>query len=111
MPTANVFYTKAQQADEIETAIPKLKEFIARELTCGDIQLQPNEVSIRLLQNRGNGMLGDVEIEVAAHAFPERIKRQDEICLNMKAMVEKECGSLKDVKVWLILSELGHSWE
>ncbi len=56
-------------------------------------------------------MIGDIELEISAHAFEERVKKQDEICLEVMNYLKNKKPSLGNVKVWLKLSELGHSWE
>ena len=110
MPTINVFYTDNQHRKQLSEAMQPLKEFVAKELTCGDIQLQPHEVSIRLLKTEGNGMLAGIELEVTAHAFADRVKRQDEICLNIREFLKSKTDA-QEIRVWLILAELGHNWE
>ena len=110
MPTINAFYKNEEQQSKLASLIPQLKECVAQELTCGDINLTTKEVSVRLVYVQGDGMLGSVEIEITAHAFEERVKRQDEICLTIANYVKKQEPSLGEVKVWLILSQLGHSW-
>ena len=111
MPTINAYYEDEQIFEKIERITPDIKRYVADQLTCNDIQLQPNEVSLRLLQSRGNGMLAPLEMEVHAASFKERIEKQDEICLNIQKFLIEKVDNLSDVKVWLILSELGHSWE
>lgn len=111
MPTVNVFYKHGEQQSKLVPLTPQLKEQVANELTCNDIKITPAEVSVRLIHADGDGMLGSIEIEITAHAFEERVKRQDEICLRIANYVKKQEPSLGEVKVWLILSELGHSWE
>lgn len=54
-------------------------------------------------------MLASVEVDIAAAGFPERVERQDEICLNTRQFVLDNVDGLHDAKVWLALSELGHS--
>lgn len=109
MPTVNVFYSN-EPPKELEELTNQLKEFVAEQLTCGDIKLRSNEVSVRFVGSHGKGMLTPVEVEITAAAFKERVEKQDEICLNIqKFIVDKT--DLLDVKVWLILSELGHSWK
>lgn len=56
-------------------------------------------------------MIGGVEVDIHAHAFQERIEKQDEICLSVMDYIQKKEPSVGAVKVWLILSELGHSWK
>jgi len=111
MPTVNIFYKDSEKEPALKTLIGKLKDFIAQELTCGDIKLKPSEISVRLIRISGGEMIGAVEVEIAAHSFAERIKRQDEICLKIMDYLQQENPSLGEVKVWLQLSKLGHSWE
>ena len=109
MPTINIFYNDDELEPKLAEATKQLKEFVAKELTCGDIELNSDEVSVRLLKNTGSGMLAPVELEVTAAAFKERVEKQDEICLSIQKFLLDKL-ELPDVKVWLILSELGHSW-
>lgn len=111
MPTANVFYTKGQQNKNLRNLAIKLKPYLAEKLTCGEIKLKENEITVRLIKVDGIGMIGRVEIEITAFSFPERIKNQDKICLEVRDYIQKEYPTLGEVKVWLILAELGHSWE
>lgn len=110
MPTVNVYFTDEQYRKLLAKATKSLKEFVAQELTCDDIKLQPNEISIRLLKAEGDGMLANVELEVTAHVFDNRVKRQDEICLSIREFLKSKLN-LQEIRVWLILVELGHSWE
>ncbi len=110
MPTINAFYRDEETAEQLEKLTSELNQYAAEQLTCGDIILKPEEVSVRLIHSSGKGMLAQLELEVTAAAFKERVEKQDEICLNVqKFIIDKT--DLRDVKVWLILSELGHSWE
>jgi len=105
MPTVNIFYQDTEQEPKLAALTSQLKEYIAQELTCDDIKLTPKEVSVRLVHVHGDGMLGSIEIEITAHAFAERVKQQDQICLNIVNYVKKQGSSLGEVKVWLILSQ------
>ncbi len=111
MPTVNLFYRNQQHESQIVKAIDPLKGFIAEQLTCADITLGPDEVSIRVIKSLGEGMLADVEIDMAAAPYSERVEKQDEICLNVRSCTLERLPAADDVKVWLNLHELGHSWE
>lgn len=111
MPMVNTYYSTDAQKKILLASADDLKQFIADRLTCGDIQLKPDEVSIRLVQTDPTGLLAEVELEVFAHAFAERVKKQDEICLAIRAYIIDSLPQLNDVRVWLVLSELGHSWK
>lgn len=108
MPTVNIFYHNNK--DQLISLIADLKVFLADTLTCGDIKLSEKEISIRLINIEGDAMIGNIELEIKAHAFKERIQKQDEICRDVRIFIMEKYESLGDVRVWLVLSELGHSW-
>jgi hypothetical protein len=111
MPTVNVFYHNEEHEPQLVAATNPLKEFVAEQLTCGDISLAPDEVSVRILRSIGNGMLADVEMDMTAAAYSERVEKQDEICLNVRTFAMGQMPDVSDMKVWLNLHELGHSLE
>ncbi len=107
MPTVNIFYkNKAKELEKLEIG---LKSFVAEKLSTGEKKLSAEEISTRLI-SVGGKMIGDVELEVTAHALPERVQRQDDICNEVRKFMQEGCPSLGEVRVWLILCELGHSW-
>jgi hypothetical protein len=63
--------------DTLNSVVPKLKTYIADKLTCDDIKLRQDEVSVRLIKVKGEGMLGNVELDITAHEFPKRVKNQE----------------------------------
>ncbi|HSW79082.1 MAG TPA: hypothetical protein VLF88_03650 [Candidatus Babeliales bacterium] len=109
MPTVNIYRNTEDFDSKLRLITPSLKDIIAKELSGASIKLNVDEVSIRLIDVLGHGMLAKVEVEISAAAFEERIKKQDEICLRTRQYLIDELNT--DVKVWLILSELGHSWD
>ena len=117
MPTVNIFYKNLDNQKDLgrqlslDSVRDELKSFIAKELTCKDRELKPEEISIRLIDVDGDGMLGAVELEVTAHAYKERVEKQDQICLNIAKFLKDKGPSFSETKVWLILTELGHSLE
>jgi hypothetical protein len=111
MPTVTIFHQFADQATHIDEFSSDLRTFVAKELSCGDRILKPEEVSTRLITTTGTGMIAPIEIEVTAHAFQERIDKQDEICLHIRDFVKQKLHNKQDVRVWLLLPQLGHSWE
>ena len=111
MPTVNIFHQFKTPPEQLDNLVPELKTFIARELSCGDMTLTPEAVSVRFIEATGTGMIAPLEIEITAHAFTERIAKQDEICLHVRQFVKENLGDEYDVRVWLLLPELGHSWE
>jgi len=110
MPTVNVYHKNKGNSDALMPFIPKLKKHIADKLSCSDKALTSDEISIRFISVEGDAMIGNVELEITAHAFKERIEKQDEICREVREYIMKEIPLLGDIKVWLKLCELGHSW-
>lgn len=109
MPTANIYFAKKGNIEVFQALVPELKAYLAKELTCGDIELSANEISVRFIQDVGLGMIGDIEVQISAHVFSERVGKQDQICLDVMKYLQEKTG-LENIKVWLQLSELGHSW-
>lgn len=112
MPTVNLYYRSKDNETEIAASVKPLKTYIAKKLTCGEIDLSPDEVSIRLLHvELGDGMMADVELDITAANFSERVDSQDSICLDVQAYIKQQIPSVSKVNVWLNLHELGHSFE
>jgi len=107
MPTINIFHQN--KAKELEKLATKLKPFVAEKLSTSRKKLSTEEISIRLINIEGE-MIGDVELEITAHSFPERVEKQDDICNEVREYIQKIHPSMGEVRVWLILCELGHSW-
>ena len=108
MPTVNVFLASQEHQELLMTHCDGLKELLARELSCDERELQPNEISVRVIRTVSRkGMLADVELDITAAAYHERVTRQDNICSLVSAWFRNIAGI--EVKTWLALSELGHS--
>lgn len=108
MPTVNIYHQNLPDTAPLAGKLAALRQYLAGVLTCGDITLGPSEISIRLVRSHGGEMIAPVELEISAHAFPERVEKQDQICLDVMSWIRQETGL--ETKVWLKLSELGHSW-
>ena len=109
MPLVNIHFKSVLDNHAFQEINAEFKKFLAKKLTCNDISLSPNEISVRFVNVDGGDMIADIEVEIVVHAFPERIKKQDIICLKTAEYLVKKTG-IKGIKVWLQLSELGHSW-
>jgi hypothetical protein len=110
MPTVNIYHCDSTIADIFANFAQELRELLASELSCGARRLNSDELTVRLLQVKNLAMIAPVEIEITAHAYDDRLARADEICLAVREFVRDKIPRLEDVRVWLILSELGHSW-
>jgi DNA-binding protein len=109
MPTVNIFYTSEGQREQYKRISADFKSYLATELSCKDINLTSEEVSLRLIKTVDGGMIAPIEVEVTVHAFDERIKRQDEIANNIRQFLLNKID-IEDVRVWVLLPQLGHSW-
>jgi hypothetical protein len=56
-------------------------------------------------------MIAPIEIEITAHAYSARSARSDQICLLIMELVKKLVPAASDIRVWLQIVDLGHSWE
>ena len=110
MPTVNI-YTDAQRVCALEEILGDLRDLTAETLSCGDRKLASNEVSLRIIVPEAALPIADTELEIKAYSYPERVKKQDEICRSIGNYVKKHCPQAGSVYVWLQLSELGHSAE
>lgn len=109
MPTVNIYQNTGEFESKLRSLTDELKKLVAKELSGSDIQLGIDEITVRFINVTGDGMLAPVELEVNAAAFKERVEKQDEICLTVQKFLKDKLQI--DVKVWLVLSELGHSWK
>lgn len=108
MPSVNL-YTTRERVNVLGLVMPGLRDLIAKELSCGDRNLASSEVSLRVIVPEASLMIADTELEIKAYSYPERVQRQDEICLLIKDYIQKTCPEAGSIYVWLQLSELGHS--
>jgi hypothetical protein len=111
VPTTNIYTSDKGFHDSLISLAPELRKLLARELTCGERALAPTEISIRVLSAAGQAMIAPIEVEITAHAYGDRAARADKICLLVREFLKQQIPSVEDVRVWLILAELGHSWE
>ena|SRR6185437_15669976 len=111
MPTVNTYFEDEGLVPKLDAITPDLKIVVADQLTCGDRALQPYEVTVRKILSLGRGMMADVEMDIYAAAYKDRVDRQDEICRFIRGFVLDKLEAINDVQVWLPLSELGHSIE
>ena len=108
MPTVNI-YTDNSRTKPLESILPELRKVVTRELSCGDKKLRDDEISLRILVPEASLRIANTELEIKAHSYAERVKRQDEICISLRKYMQKTCPQAGSVYVWLQLTELGHS--
>ena len=86
MPSVNI-YTNEKNVDKLEKSIIYIKEFIAKKLSCDNRKVEANEISIRIIVPSVSSTISETEIVMIAHSYPERIQKQDEICLSIKNFI------------------------
>ncbi len=82
---------------------------MAESLCVSDIQLDSSHVSVRLIECRGK-TIGDIELEIIAHAFLQRIENKDQRAIDIRKKVEELLLHTKQVRVWLLLCEMGYGY-
>jgi hypothetical protein len=108
MPSINI-YTNREKVTFLNEILSDLRDFTARELSCGDRKLASNEISLRVIVPETSLQIADTELEIKAHSYTERVAKQDQISLAIRKYIENTCPQAGSVYVWLQLSELGHS--
>ena len=110
MPTVNIFFEKESDMRKLDSIAPELRQYLADKLSVDSKKLTPSEISIRFIKTNGGMMIADIELEITAHAFPERVEKQDKICFEVASYIKEKIPTIKELPVWLKLCELGHSW-
>ncbi len=111
MPTVNVYFRDFDHLEPLNEVVEPLRAHLSSILSHAQATLRPEEISVRLVRVSGGAMISPVELEITAHAVPHRVERQDEICLATRAWMKDRLPLLSEVRVWLVLVQLGHSWE
>jgi len=75
MPSVNI-YTNRDRIKPLESILPELRKFIAKEVSCGGRLLVPNDISLRVLVPDASLQIADTELEIKAHSYDERVKKQ-----------------------------------
>jgi hypothetical protein len=109
MPTVNAYFHDDINGHRLDILVPKLRQVIAEKLSGQSRTLTPQEVSLRLIEVRGEGMIAPLELEILAHRYEERVGKADAICRELRHMLLDHLP-ISDARVWLTLTELGHSW-
>lgn len=109
MPQVLIYARSQEHVKEVAKILLSMRKFIAKELTCKDRALNPEEISLQVIVPTEGLPLADLEVRIIAHSYPERVKEQDNICLRVKNFISQKL-SLDSVFVWLQLNELGHSF-
>ena len=108
MPTITIYTTEVRWAEKIEPLLPELAERTAALLSTPEMALDGTHISIRVVVAHCGLMMSPVELEVTAHAFGQRLERQDEICGDLRQwLLRAEIPN----RVWLRLSALGYGYQ
>ncbi len=109
MPPVDI-YTSAERALSLEVLIKDdFRGFVAKALSCTERTLGPRDISVRVNVPVMASKVADTELEITAHAYKERVVRQDAICASIVDYITRECPGAGRVLVLLELCEIGHS--
>ena len=81
-----------------------------KKLSGSERVLSSQEVSLRMIKVYGDGVIAPLELEILAHRFEERVAKADAICREIRHLL-LDLLPIGDARVWLNLTELGHSWQ
>lgn len=82
-----------------------LRQAVASELSVAEWPIDEEHISLRFYQVEGD-LIGDLELEMFAHHYPDRVERKDEVCTNLRFKFEARWKL--NVRVWLHLVEMGY---
>ena len=109
MPPVNI-YTSKERVEPIAQVFDGLAGIIAKELTCSDRQLNPEDIQLQILVPEITYNSPATRVDIYAAPYSKRVERQDIICTNVQQYLRENCPQTGDVKVFLILAELGYSF-
>ena len=104
MPIVNIYAEKSSHEKIVADQL-LIRQKVSQELAAPELLIDESHISLRVIEAAGYKM-GDIEFEIFAHEFPVRVINQDNISAGLRDFFEKLWG--KDVRVWLILSQLGY---
>jgi hypothetical protein len=114
MPKVNIILDRSEIMSQnlvvkINKNMKKIKMYMAEKLSCTDMNLSDENISIRIIDAiNGSGMIAPVEIDINAYNFSERAKNKDVISADLAKYFQDEIfQSEEKPSVLLILSELG----
>lgn len=111
MPAANFYVSEDKTIEQLNKHGEKIRTYLSERLSCGGRALRAAEVSLRFIKTASLGLqIAPLEVEILAHAYPERVREQDLICREIAAFLQNLDPGLPASHVWLALCELGHSW-
>jgi hypothetical protein len=110
MPTVNIYSERSSANSALMNSVSAIRRKVAEVLSGKSRTLISDEISVRLVDCVGRGMLAPIEVEISAQNYPERALHADKICLDMRAYIEHLMPEVVGVRVWLQLVEFGHSW-
>jgi len=111
MPPVTIYTNNKDRVAPITDMFSGLTQIIADELTCPERKLIGKDIHVVVLVPEASYNSADTRIDIFAYGYPDRIKRQDDICHNVKQYMMKNCPAAGSVDVFLPLGELGYSFD
>lgn len=109
MPPVTI-YAIREDINSVRQVLPELTQIIAKELSCSERKLADTDIHISVLVPELSHNVAGIRIDIQAYGYPERIKRQDDICHNIQQYMLSRCLVAGPVEVFLMLGELGYSF-
>ena len=88
-----------------KTDLAFLTTLISKKLSVEEWPIYENHISIRFYEVDGE-LIGDIEVVLSAHCFPARAELKDEICTQIRSLLEERWK--QEVRVWLQLFDMGY---
>lgn len=97
--------SNAALLEEISQDAEELRSMAANELSVEEWPIDETHISLRFNSVSG-ALIGEVELELIAHQFGDRVARKDEVCSRIRSHFEKRWK--REVRVWMHLVEMGY---
>jgi hypothetical protein len=109
MPLANIYCPDPKIKGKINGHLKDIQAAIAKALSYSESKLSPDDIRIRGIHLDFNSdNIAQIEIDIFAYDFKERVEREDEIAKEIEAEIKK-IVCYPDVKVFPIFCKIGHS--
>ncbi len=110
MPLAYIHCSESSIKGKVCGHLEDIKAAIAKALSCSESKPSSDDIRTRgpHLDLDFNSDTAQIEIDIFAYDFKERVERQDEIAEEIEDQIIKIVG-YQEVKVFPILCKIGHS--
>ncbi len=108
MPLVYILCPESSVKGKVSGHLKDIQTAIAKALSCTESKPSPDDIRIRGIHLDFNSKIAQIEIDIFAYDFKERVEREDEIAEEIENQIIKIVG-YSDVKVFPIFCKIGHS--